>query len=438
MSWHYLYLAWVDARRSPWLVVIVVSTLAVGLMTSMSTLALRHALTGDPIPAKSARLLTLRGPSGDARQYGLFSYAQAVALGRVGQTVAEPVVSGGAVVLTVAVEGKAIQAGGGLGVRYTTASFFDVFDVPLKAGRVWTRQEQLDGTPVIVVSEDAADWLFPDGKAVGKRILMGDVLYTVVGVLRSWNPEPRYYDLDSPAGAFGGGGDAFYLPYTAVRYAPQRAGISMICPGSNGAPSIPQPSQLPSSPCRWMSMWYLAHDPAAVAGFRSELRAQMPRVLPAAQEKELQLLNVRELLARANLVPASLQTYLLLGIAFLGLCVVNASGMQLSRAMRRTSSIGIRRAMGARRIDIVWQHLLESLLIGGVGGIAGIALTYAALGLVREIPQRYVAYSNMAHVDGAMLAVMVAVALACSVLAGLVPALVASRTDPALAIKDVE
>src|SRR5699024_3694536 len=135
----------------------------IGLMASMSTLALRHALTGDPIPTKSARLFTLQGPVGDGHQYGLFSYAQANALARLGGSFAESVVSGEAVTRTIGVDGTTRRFAGGLGIRYTTADFFDVFDAPLKAGRVWTRQEQVSGAPVAVLVAGWADALFPQG-----------------------------------------------------------------------------------------------------------------------------------------------------------------------------------------------------------------------------------------------------------------------------------
>jgi len=107
--------------------------------------------------------------------------------------------------------------------------------------------------------------------------------------------------------------------------------------------------------------------------------------------------------------------------------------MQLSRILRGSSAIGIRRALGASRRQIVVQFLCDSLLLGCLGGVLGVALTFAGLHVVRQIPS--VAFADMVHMDASMLGLMVSLVLASSVLVGLMPAWIASRADPALVVK---
>jgi putative ABC transport system permease protein len=431
---YYFLLALVGVRRSPWLVVLIIISMGVGVATCMTVVTWRHALSLDPIPQKSHRLFNLQDPAAPYNSGGYFTYDTLRKLRHVDPQNAEAVLMAGAVGdLSREDDSSHLY---GVGVRYATSNFFRVFDVPLLEGRAWTSEEAQEGTPVAVIRRDVAEKYFPGSSPLGRRIHVGKTLFTIIGVTGAWNPQPRYYDLSSAAGAFGGGGDAVFVPETAIRYAPDNLMVSMTCHSRNQAQndSPPEPSSLLDSSCEWLTIWYLV-DHRDLPRLRRALKNQLPDLLRASRTRKLRLLDVPQILAAADIVPGSVHLYVLLGLFFLLLCVVNASGMQLSRLMRHAPQIGIRRALGASRGDIVQQYLCDALLIGVLGGLLGIALTFAGLYGLRHIPERYVSYAHMARMDSGMFAAMLLLVLVCSMLAGVIPAWMASRSDPATVIK---
>lgn len=431
MLGYYLVLALKGFVRTRWVTLLMVLTLAVGIAAGMVTITLRHALSMDPIPGKSERLLSLQNPSATTYAENLFDYAHASALGRLAGSYADSTLSGHGIATSYSVSGRNILISGGLGIRYTTPDFFKMFNVPLERGRIWTQEEEANATPVMVMNRDTADALFPSGGAIGQQVRLGHTLYTVIGLSGQWNPRPRYYDLSGPAGAFGGGGDAVYLPVTAIRYAP---GDIMVPRGCSSMQTLNAgPSALLTAECGWLSVWYLAHSQQDVDTLKQVLKSQLPSLLRPYRARKQQLLNVRQILANADIVPGSVYLYSMLGMIFLALCVVNASGIQLARVLRSSSQVGIRRALGASRIDIVKQYLCEALLVGGAGGSLGVVLTFAGLYWIRQLPGVF--YADLARMDGTMLMLMIALVVVCSVLAGLIPAWMASRADPAGVIK---
>lgn len=426
---YYFMLAIHGSRRAPWLALLMILTLAAGIAAGMITITLRHALGMDPAPDKSNRLLSLQNPDISYSMGGKFSYAESATLRRIGDPEVQSVASGAGITSIAGADGS--DRIDGVGVRYVTAGFFAMFGVPLKGGRTWTVGEEQAGTPVALLSAGVASHYFPTGRALGKRLYVGDTLFTVIGVVGAWNPQPRYYDLGGAAGAFGGGGDGVFAPVTTIQYAPAGLMMSRTCPGRLS--TLPEPAGLLSSRCKWLMVWYLLQDREGVGAFKGLVRSHLSRLFPKARADDLQLLNVREVLASADIVPGSVRLYAWLGLGFLALCVANASGMQLSRVLRGTSQIGVRRALGASRAEIIKQYLCDALLVGGAGGLLGAGLTFGGLYAVRQLPG--VVYADMARMDASMFGMMILLVLVCSLLVGMIPAWIASRADPALVIK---
>lgn len=427
---YYLFLAFHGLRRTPWLSSLLIFTLAIGVSASMTAATLRFALSRNPIPAKSTRLLNPQDSTVPGHLGGVLSYAEARSMERAVAGLAEATITaeGFGESISVPGEDKTIRDNSP-GVRYATSDFFRMFDVQLQRGRLWSPAEETSAAPVALISQDLADFLFSGGHALGEQIRLGQTLYTVIGVTAPWNPKPRYYNLGSPAGAFGGGGPGLFIPVTAIQYAPNDMLFQEAC--RTGAP--PVPSALLASECRWLDVWYLVHSPGDAPLLSKTLESQSTQLLPAERARNMQVLNVQQLLARADLVPGSVKLYATLGFFFLALCLVNAAGMQLSRVLRSQSKIGIRRALGASRTEIVKQYMCDSLLLGCSGGIFGVILTFAGLHAVREYAN--LMYADMAHMNKEMFVAMIVMVLASSILVGVVPAWIASRADPASVIR---
>jgi predicted permease len=152
-----------------------------------------------------------------------------------------------------------------------------------------------------------------------------------------------------------------------------------------------------------------------------------------------------------GLVEPLIQTYLpapLRGtlLTMLGFCVgvlliacANVMNMQFARATRRARELAIRSSLGANRARLVRQMLTESLLLSGIGAVAGVALAYGAVewltAVVRGLdspPPSWITFD----LSGQVLAVTVAATAAAAIASGLLPALSSSRTSSASVLRE--
>ena len=147
---------------------------------------------------------------------------------------------------------------------------------------------------------------------------------------------------------------------------------------------------------------------------------------------DAKLYGLMSWLAHENLVPNDVRLQLWLALGFLFVCMLNIVALLLAKFLRRSGEIGVRRALGARRRDIFVQLGTESALIGVAGGALGLAIAQLGLWSIRQRPDDYAALARM---DVPMLLGTLVLAVAASVLAGLLPAWRACRVAPALQLK---
>lgn len=131
--------------------------------------------------------------------------------------------------------------------------------------------------------------------------------------------------------------------------------------------------------------------------------------------------------------------WLMLGAVFgvLLIACVNVAHLLLVRAVERTPEIAVRSALGAGRRSVAWELLAESLVLAAAGGIVGLGVARAALALHRhllgdEIPSFWVDV----RLDARIFLFACGLSLLAGVLAGLVPAFQAWRSDPGEILKD--
>src|SRR5690606_2380694 len=133
-----------------------------------------------------------------------------------------------------------------------------------------------------------------------------------------------------------------------------------------------------------------------------------------------------------QVVPDDVRMQTWLAFGFLLVCLLNTMGLLSAKFLRRSGEIGVRRALGAPRGEIFRQCLVEAGCIGVAGAVLGLGFAALGLWLVRQQP---VEYARLAQLDGAMFATTFALALAASLLAGLLPAWRAMQVAPALQLK---
>jgi putative ABC transport system permease protein len=124
-------------------------------------------------------------------------------------------------------------------------------------------------------------------------------------------------------------------------------------------------------------------------------------------------------------------TYVMVAIAAISLLVggIGIMNIVLATVLERTREIGIRRATGARRGDIVRQFLLESILISTGGGVMGIAFGYFLSWFIARVAEWKTIVSS------ASILIAFGVSLAVGVVFGIYPAMKAARIDPIEALR---
>jgi hypothetical protein len=194
---YYVELAWRSYRRNPWLTLSVVLTLAIGIGTSMTALALLHILSADPIPGKSASLFQPRRVYADATHgtHTMIDFQEARALlGAAPHASSDAILaeSFGSVSTT-----KSQMSPQSTMALHTTRSFFKLFDVPFLLGANWSENSENAGEHVGVISKPLAIRLFGRTSVVGESLRYGGTLFRIVGVLDDWRQIPRVYNLQA-------------------------------------------------------------------------------------------------------------------------------------------------------------------------------------------------------------------------------------------------
>lgn len=423
---HYIELALRNLRRRPWLNVLVMLSLGVGIGASMVTLCLLNVLAGDPIPGKSSRLYRVNLPT-PAESRGNLDYAEARALATHSKDVEHVVLSSMALATVSAQSGaNAEQAF----LRLTSRGFFSLFDVPLIAGSPWNAENDQQGSPVAVVSKALAVRSFAaPQQALGAIIQVAGQPFRVIGVLDDWRPVPRFYGLDR--GAYLPADDV-YIPLGAARLLGPDAFIGFTCPPQT---AMPAPSILPDTDCLWLSMWVQLNDAPSVARYERMLHAfrdEHPLPANGSDDAQAWLLDVHDVLQRADVVPGTVWLYTWLAQGLLLLAIISGAGVLLASFLARRTEIGIRRALGATRATVIAQYLCESTVVAAGGGLLGLGLTLLCMTWINSLP---LGYADAVHIAPDTLALLVALVLVSGMLSGLFPAWRASQIDPALQAK---
>jgi putative ABC transport system permease protein len=181
-------------------------------------------------------------------------------------------------------------------------------------------------------------------------------------------------------------------------------------------------------------LWVQLDSAAKVADYRAFIAnyAQQQKALGRFANTDTRMPSLMEWLVFNHVVPSDVKLQTWLAFAFLAICLFNTVGLLLAKFLRRSSEIGVRRALGATRGAVFAQCLVEAGVVGMLGGVGGWLLTLLGLWLVRRQP---VEYADLAHLDVGMFGLTFVLAVVASLLAGLLPALRASRVAPALQLK---
>ena len=284
-----------------------------------------------------------------------------------------------------------------IGLTGVSANQFSIAPRNLTAGRVFTPEEDRRAAHVVELGQRIAEVLFPDGRAVGKTIQMDGAEYLVLGVFEK-----------AKGGFFGENGldreITMPLRTAELRY-PQLDRFMITARARTGLRDQ-------------------AYD--EVEGLLRKLRRT-----PALAPDDFSLTTADQIVKQFDQI-TGLIVMVSIAISGLGLLVggIGVMNIMLVSVTERTREIGVRKALGARRIDIVTQFLAEAIALTGVGGIVGIVFAILVTLLIGVlVPSLPSAVPVWAVVTG------FSVSVAVGLFFGVWPAVKAARLDPVDALR---
>ncbi|HUW54673.1 MAG TPA: ABC transporter permease [Rhodanobacter sp.] len=430
---YYLDLALRSLKRNKALTALMVLAIALGIGASMTTLTVLHVLSGDPLPGRSGEIYypqvdpqDIRGMYPSKEPPKQLTLIDGMNLLHAKRADRQALMTGGDVPIQPqqsALDPFYVEA------RYTTADFFPMFGTPFLYGHGWNAADDEAKARDVVISRKLNQKLYGGANSVGRTLRMAGTTFQIVGVLDRWQPNPHFYDLNTGSYAYG---EQVFLPLQTMMDLHLDRNGSTDCWGNGGGGTG---TILPSATCVWLQFWVQLDNPLKAAAYKQFLvhYSEDQKALGRYQRApNVRLRNVMQWLDHNGVVPDDVRLQTWLAFGFLVVCLVNTVGLMLAKFLRRASELGVRRALGASRQALFAQLLVESGVIGLVGGLGGMLLAMFGLWLVR---QRSSDYAALAHLDPSMLLTTFLLALCATLLAGLLPAWRACQITPALQLK---
>lgn len=276
----------------------------------------------------------------------------------------------------------------------------DVYELPIEEGRYFTRQEASGGTNVVVIGHRSADELFPNTSPLGKEIKIKGLKYYVIGVIK----EEGESFLGAPSND-----DNIYMPYKSfqkIYYSGRRNGVE------------------PRITVKGLT------DDIGLVELEAELRGLM-RKKRSLKPKEEDNFALNRPEAITNFIGSTFDAIGVAG-AIIGGFAILVGGFGIANIMfvsvrERTNIIGIQKSLGAKNYFILFQFLFEAVFLSLIGGGVGVFLVYL------------ISFASLGSLELVLTTGNIILGLGISaiigVLSGIVPALMAARLDPVIAIR---
>ncbi len=307
--------------------------------------------------------------------------------------------------------GQVIAGTNNVNTRITgvTEAYESVRNFHAAEGEFISRQHVDSKSAVAVLGSAVANTLFPEQSAVDQQISIGfgnrKLRFRVIGVLESKGTQ-----------AMGNQDDLILVPLTTLQ---QRLMVQRTVRGGHFVGSINV---------------QVASEEKAVMDAAVQKIGDLLRQRHRTAEDDFTIRSQDDMLAMANQI-MGVMTLLLGSIAGISLVVggIGIMNIMLVSVTERTREIGIRKAVGAKRRDILTQFLVESVVVSVLGGAVGVAIGAGLAALISSLDLGGQKMQTIVSADAVLLAFGVSVAI--GIFFGIYPASRASRLNPIEALR---
>ena len=299
-----------------------------------------------------------------------------------------------------------------LAILGTTENFAAVSFLKMELGRLFTRDEVEHRRQVVVLGQTAYQSLFPNTDPIGKKVRIGANEFTIIGVAGK-RPSP---------GGFNVGADDFaVIPYSTHEKFYGRV-VRTRSTGGGMTSAMFRTAMIVVLPREGYTRADTLREVEEVLRVRHNLRLEQPNDFDLVTQDVA--LGVWQQISQATFLALVVISSIALMVGGIGVMAI----MMIS-VTERTREIGVRKALGARRREILWQFLIEAAFLTSTGGVLGIAFG-SAIGLVIHWISGF-----PVSLPWQSFAIGIGFSASVGIFFGLYPAIKAARLDPIEALR---